>query len=68
MTIKEKFKLGKQYVKQGKLTLADRMFDLCIVQLSKATMRGETYIEGATVDLWKTRVWTEIEKAGFLPE
>lgn len=68
MTIKEKFKLGRQYVKQGNLVLADRMFDLCIVQLSKATIRGESFIEGATVDLWKTRVWTEVEKAGLLPE
>jgi hypothetical protein len=68
MTIKEKFKLGKQNVKEGNLTLADRMFDMCIVHLSKATLRGESYIEGASVNLWKTRVWTEIEKAGLLPE
>ena len=68
MTIKEKFKLGKQNVKEGNLTLADRMFDMCIVHLSKATLRGDSFIEGASVNLWKTRVWTEIEKAGLLPE
>lgn len=68
MTIKEKFKLGRKYVKEGNLTLADRMFDMCIVQLSKATIREESFIEGATVNLWKVRVWTEIEKAGLLPD
>ena len=68
MTIKEKFKLGKQNVKEGNLALADRMFDMCIVHLSKATLRGESFIEGASVNLWKIRVWTEIEKAGLLPE
>lgn len=68
MTVKEKFKLGKQYLKKGEITLADRMFDLCIVHLSKATLRGDTHIEGASVDLWKSRVWTEIEKAGLLPD
>lgn len=68
MTIKEKFKLAKKHLKEGKLELADRMLDLCIVHLSKATLRGETELEGVSVDLWKTRVWTVVEKAGLLPD
>jgi hypothetical protein len=68
MTIKEKFKLGRQYLKEGKIAQADRMFDLCIVHLSKATLRGDTELDGVSVDLWKTRVWTAVEKAGLLPD
>jgi hypothetical protein len=68
MTLKEKYKLGRRYVKEGNLHLADRMFDLCIVHLSKATINGEGIIDGASLDRWKIRVWTQIEKAGLLPD
>lgn len=68
MTIKDKFNLGRKYIRQGKITQGDRMFDLCLVQLSKATMDGSTHLEGVSLDLWKTRVWTAIEKAGLLPD
>jgi hypothetical protein len=68
MTLKEKYKLGRKYLKEGKSELADRMFDLCIVHLSKATINGEEVIDGASLDRWKVRVWTQIEKAGFLPD
>lgn len=68
MTLKEKYKLGRKHLKEGNLQLADRMFDLCIVHLSKATINGEDIIDGASLDRWKIRVWTQIEKAGLLPD
>ena len=68
MTLKEKFKAAKSYLKEGKIDQADRMLDLCIVHLSKLTLQGVTEVEGASVDLWKTRVWTAVEKAGLLPD
>lgn len=68
MTLKEKFKLGRQFAKQGDLLQADKMFDLCIVQLSKETINGVKEIEGVDINLWKTRVWTAVEKAGLLPD
>jgi hypothetical protein len=68
MTLKEKFKLGRKFAKQGNINQADKMFDLCIVQLSKETINGATEIEGVDINLWKTRVWTAVEKAGLLPD
>ena len=68
MTLKEKYKLGRKFAKQGDLIQADRMFDLCIVHLSKETINGAREIEGVDINLWKTRVWTAVEKAGFLPD
>jgi len=62
-----RFKLGKEYVKAGELEKADEEFDRCIVQLTEATLREQTEVEGVDIDLWKSRVWTEIEKAGLLP-
>lgn len=68
MTLKDKFKMAKTYLKQQKLQEADRMLDMCIVHLSKETLKGTTEIDGVSVNLWKTRVWTAVEKAGLLPE
>ena len=39
MTLKEKFKLGRKFLKEGSITQADRMFDMCIVHLSKETLK-----------------------------
>ena len=68
MTLKEKFKLGRKFLKEGNIVKADRMFDMCIVHLSKETLKGTKQIDGVSVDLWKTRVWTAVEKAGLLPD
>jgi|TARA_B110000977_G_C10982485_1_gene456695 hypothetical protein len=67
-TIKKTFKEGREYVKLGELTKADESFDMCIAQLAEATLKGSKEIEGASVDLWKSRVWVAIEKAGLLPD
>lgn len=68
MTLKDKFKLGREFLKEGSFSKADRMFDMCIVHLSKETLKGTKEIDGVSVDLWKTRVWTAVEKAGLLPD
>ena len=68
MTLKDKFKLGREFLKEGSISKADRMFDMSIVHLSKETLKGTKEIEGVSVDLWKTRVWTAVEKAGLLPD
>lgn len=67
MTLEKKFRLGRRYLKQGNKKHAEEMFDLCLVHLSKETLNGLKEIEGVSINLWKTRVWTAIEKAGFLP-
>jgi hypothetical protein len=66
--IKDTFKQGKDFVKTNQLSKADECFDRCIVQLAQCTARNITEVEGASVDLWKSRVWVAIEKAGLLPE
>lgn len=68
MTLKEKFKMAKSFLKEKKLQEADRMLDMCIVHLSKETLKGTTEIDGVNINLWKTRVWTTVENAGLLPE
>ena len=68
MTLKEKYREAKKLLKEGKLTQADEMLDRCLVHLSKLTLQGEKATEGADLNLWKTRVWVTIEKAGLLPE
>ena len=67
-TIKNTFKQGKDFVKNNQLNKADECFDRCIAQLAECTVQGIREVEGASVDLWKSRVWTAIEKAGLLPE
>tara|TARA_R110000803_G_scaffold191928_2_gene254657 strand:+ start:890 stop:1102 length:213 start_codon:yes stop_codon:yes gene_type:complete len=67
-TIKKMFKEGRDFVKAGNLEKADEKFDMCIAQLAEATLRGVTEIEGSSVDLWKSRCWVAIEKAGLLPD
>ena len=68
MSLKDKFKTAKKYLKEGDTKSADVMLDLCIVHLSKETLNGLTQIDGVDINLWKTRVWTAVEKAGLLPD
>ena len=67
-TISKTFKEGREFVKNNEINKADECFDRCIAQLAECTLQDMDYVEGAPVDLWKTRVWTAIEKAGLLPE
>ena len=67
-TISNTFKQGKEFVKNNKISKADECFDRCIAQLAECTVQGIEEIEGASVNLWKTRVWVAIEKAGLLPD
>lgn len=67
-TIKKTFKEGREYVKLGDLAKADEKFDMCIAQLAEATLRDVKEIEGSPVDLWKSRCWVAVEKAGLLPD
>jgi hypothetical protein len=68
MSLKDKYKTARKYIRQGDLKSADTMLDLCIVHLSKETLNGKTEIDGVDINLWKTRVWTAVEVAGLLPE
>lgn len=65
-TLKQKYKLARTYLKQGDIKTADQVLDLCLVVLSKETLKGSTQIEGVDINRWKTRVWVTIEKAGLL--
>ena len=67
-TVSKLFKEGRELVKKNQIDKADECFDKCIAQLAECTIQGMDYVEGAPVDLWKTRVWVAIEKAGLLPE
>ena len=67
-TISNTFKEGKKFVKNNQIKKADECFDRCIAQLAECTIQGIKEVEGASVDLWKTRVWVAIEKAGLLPD
>lgn len=66
--ISSTFKEGKKFVKNNQIKKADECFDQCIAQLAECTIQGIKEVEGASVDLWKTRVWVQIEKSGLLPD
>jgi hypothetical protein len=51
MTLKEKFKLGRKFLKEGNVSQADRMFDMCIVHISKETLNGTKEIDGVDINL-----------------
>ena len=65
-TLKQKYKLVKTFLQAGDIKAADQVLDLCLVVLSKETLKGSTEIEGVDINRWKTRVWVTIEKAGLL--
>tara|TARA_R110000803_G_scaffold63266_4_gene123862 strand:- start:45 stop:257 length:213 start_codon:yes stop_codon:yes gene_type:complete len=67
-TVKKLYDQGREFVKKNQLERADECFDMCIAQLAECTLNGVEHVEGAPVDLWKTRTWVAIEKAGLLPE
>jgi hypothetical protein len=68
MTLREKFRLAKYHIKNNDLKTADYYLEHCLAKLSTATLNKQTQVEGISVDLWKTRVWRTIEKAGLLPQ
>lgn len=55
----------------GDLELADTKLMELVWKLADYTMLGykdADKIEGVRLEIWKTRVWVEIENAGLLPE
>ena len=68
MTLTEKYKEALRAVEGKDLVTADKLLDRCLLDLAKATEAGIERMEGTTVDIWKSRVWTTIEKAGLLPD
>lgn len=68
MTIHAKYKLAKQLIKENKIADADACLEACLADLGAATLRGQTFIEGTSVNLWKARIWATIERAGLLPK
>tara|TARA_R110000824_G_scaffold6274_2_gene29046 strand:- start:521 stop:733 length:213 start_codon:yes stop_codon:yes gene_type:complete len=67
-TVKKLYDQGREFVKKNQLERADECFDMCIAQLAECTLNNIEHVEGAPVDLWKTRTWVAIEKAGLLPD
>jgi len=64
----DKWEKAQYLIEENKLEQADELLDWCLLILAKATLRGEKYFKGESINLWKTRVWTAIENAGLLPE
>jgi hypothetical protein len=67
-TVGTLFEEGKDFLKTNQLEKADERFDMCLCQLAEATLRGLTELEGYSICLWKSRVWTKIEQGGLLPD
>lgn len=42
--------------------------DKCLLIVAMADERGETHLDGKSLDLWKMRIWVKIEDLGVLPE
>ena len=67
-TITETFKQAKQYYNSNQIEKADEHLDRCIAQLAECTLLGIKEVEGTSVELWKSRCWTNVEKWGLLPD
>jgi hypothetical protein len=69
-TIEVRYSDLKTRFKSGELSIeeVDQITCELIAELAVLTERGITEINGASIDLYKDRVWWIVEKAGLLPE
>jgi hypothetical protein len=69
-TIEVKYLDLKTRFKSGELSIEEVDKTTCelIAELAVLTVKGYTEINGASIDLYKNRVWYIIELAGLLPE
>jgi hypothetical protein len=69
-TIEVRYSDLKTRFKSGELSIeeVDQITCELIAELAVLTERGITEINGASIDLYKNRVWYIIELAGLLPE
>lgn len=63
LDLKTRFKSGELSIEE-----VDQITCELIAELAVLTERGITEINGASIDLYKDRVWWIVEKAGLLPE
>jgi len=63
LDLKKRFKSGDISIEE-----VDQITCELIAELAVLTTRNITEINGASIDLYKDRVWWIIEKAGLLPE
>jgi len=63
LDLKTRFKSGELSIEE-----VDQITCELITELAILTERGITEINGASIDLYKDRVWWIVEKAGLLPE
>jgi hypothetical protein len=62
------WKTALELIKQNKTDEAVEALDKCLLIAVMADERGETHLDGKSLDLWKMRVWVKIEDLGVLPE
>jgi len=69
-TIEVRYSDLKTRFKSGELSIeeVDQITCELIAELAVLTERGITEINGASIDLYKDRVWWVVEKVGLLPE
>lgn len=55
-------------IKNNTVEAAVDALDKCLLIVAMADERGETQLDGKSLDLWKMRIWVKIEDLGVLPE
>lgn len=64
--LKKTYSTIRELIKQGDLDTAGQLCDEMLLHLAIKSSDGLKEIQGISVDLWKHRVWIEIENAGLL--
>jgi len=59
---------ARELLKNKSLEEASELLDSLLIKLSKLTLHNIKKIDGVSMDMWKDRVWIEIEKNFGLPE
>jgi hypothetical protein len=62
------WKQALESIKNNTIEAAVDALDKCLLIVAMADERGETQLDGKSLDLWKMRIWVKIEDLGVLPE
>ncbi len=66
MKVVERYKQAKVLIKENKLDEANKVLEDLIFRVANYKRKGQEQVDGISIERWRTRIWTTIEKAGLL--
>jgi hypothetical protein len=64
--LKKTYSTIRTLIEQDDLETAEQLCDEMLLHLAIKSSEGLKELQGVSIDLWKHRVWIEIENAGLL--